>query len=524
MTYKFDDPLTQKSAVELLGLLARREISSEELVRAHLDRIITLDGKIRAFVDLLRGTALADARRVDEARARGDALGPLAGLPVSVKENLDFEGRAVTLGIVARKNRISSRDATIIRTLRRTGAVIVGRTNVPQLLLSHETRNPLFGATINPWSQGHAPGGSSGGEAASLVAGMSVLGIGTDIGGSIRVPAHFSGIAGFKPSLDRWSNRGSNGALIGQEGIRSQSGPMARSVEDLILFFEAMDPRWMAEDDPLVSPAAPRSVRDVDVRGLRVGVYVDDGLVHPSIAVGRAIFEAKAALERAGLQTTTFSPPAMRDAMALYFGLMSADGGETAFGQLEGSAIEPTLAPLKRIGSLPAPIKSALARGLRGAGEERAAWFLGVIGGRSVASLWALTKRARDYRLRFLEAMRAQGVDLLLCPAHATPAVPHGESAQFQLAGSPSMLFNLMQFPAGVVPVTLVRDDEAMRPAGGDRFDRTARKVDEKSAGLPVGVQLAGAPFDDERVLGAMLALERALGPNHPVTPRHPAF
>ena len=175
--FKLDDPLTHATAIELSGMLARREISSEELVRAHVDRIITLDGRVSAFVELLRGLALQEAKKTDDARARGETLGPLAGLPVSVKENLDMVGRASTLGIIARKGKLAQRDAAIVLALRRAGAIIVGRTNVPQLLLSHETRNPVFGVTNNPHSAKHTPGGSSGGEAAAIASGFSTLGV-----------------------------------------------------------------------------------------------------------------------------------------------------------------------------------------------------------------------------------------------------------------------------------------------------------------------------------------------------------
>lgn len=529
MAYKNDDPLTQLSATELATMLERREVSSEEVARAHLDRIITIDGKVGAFVELHRGLALGAARRIDEARARSEDVGPLAGLPVSVKESLDMQGRASTLGIGARRKKLALRDATIIAAVRRAGGVILGRTNVPQLLLSHETRNPVYGVTVNPFSRDHAPGGSSGGEAAALASGMSLLGIGTDIGGSIRVPACWTGTVGLKPTLDRWSNRGSNGALTGQETIRSQVGPMARSVRDLVLLFLALDPRSMATEDPLVPPMPLRDPREIDVRTLRVGYYVDDGIIRPSTAVGRAVSESVKALEGRGVRVVPFAPPDVRDAMSLYFGALSADGGKTAFAQLDGSTMDPMLAPLRQAASLPQPVRRALARTLRSLGQERAAWFLRQVGEKGVDDLWRITKAARDYRLVLLDAMERARVDILLCPPHATPAVPHQKSAQFTLGGSYSMLYNLLQFPAGVLPVSLVRPTETDRPtenvnARGDRFDQIAHAVDAASAGLPVGVQVAGRPYADEEVLAVMLALEEAFAKrsDRPQVPRFP--
>ena len=519
MTYDLNDPLVHSSAVKLLDLLERREVSAEEVVRSHVDRAVTIEARVGAFVESTRGDALERARAIDTARKHGEPVGPLAGLPITIKENLDMAGHASTLGIEHRKSLRASSDAVIVKAVRKAGGVVVGRTNVPQLLLSHETRNPVFGVTKNPWSSAHAPGGSSGGEGAALAIGLSALGVGTDIGGSIRVPAAWCGIAGLKPTLDRWSNRGSNGALVGQEAIRSQVGPMARTAADVALFFRALEPRYMAAHDPLVSPTAAQSDKPV-----RIGFYDDDSIVRPSPAVRRAIEQAGVALGRRGYELVPFMPPAVREAIALYFALMSADGGVTARGLIAHSPVEPVLAPLLRTAALPNAARMLLAQGLDALGEGRTAFVLRQLGEKPVAELWRLTKAARDYRLTLLGAMADAGVDLVLCPAHATPAVPHTKSAEFLLAGSYSMLWNLVQFPAGVVPVTSVSKGETARqPLTRDRIETTAILVDRESAGLPVGVQIVGRPFQDEAVLDCMVALEQELAGTVPVTPRMPA-
>ena len=157
---------------------------------------------------------------------------------------------------------------------------------------------------------------------------------------------------------------------------------------------------------------------------------------------------------------------------------MSADGGQTAWAQLDGTAVEPTLAPLRRMAALPIAARVALTRTLLAFGQERAAFLLKQLGEKSVEELWRLTRRARAYRYELVRAMHEAEVDVLLCPPHATPAVPHTRSAEFQIAGSYSMLFNLVQFPSGVVPVTRVGPHETSRVRGGDRFDATARLVD----------------------------------------------
>jgi len=513
---------TRIDATEMVGLLRAGEVSSEELVAAHLARIENVDPVLNAFVEVLATEAMACARRTDEERKRGEDRGPLHGVPVTVKENLDMVGHAPTLGIAARRGRLAKDDATVVAQLRRAGAIILGRTNVPQLLLSHECDNPVFGRTNNAWSIEHTPGGSSGGEASAVAAGMSPLGVGTDIGGSIRVPAHFSGICGFKPTLDRWSNVGSNGGSPGQEVVRSQSGPMARTARDVAMFFCALDPRQMAESDPMVAPMTLRDPSRIDVTKLRVGYFVDDGQVPTSASIRRGVRTAVAALARCGVEVRPFLPPAMGEGIEMFFQAMSADAGATAINLLEGGAMEPSLHRLHKIARLSSTARSALAAGLRFSGDARAAKMIGWLGERTVTAYWDLTRRVRAFRLRFLKAMRDAQIDMLVAPAHATPAMPHGLSKDFVVAGSCSMLFNLLQMPGGVVPVTTVQAAEVVRASTSDRLEKRAAAIDAQSLDLPIGVQIVGIPWFDEEVLALMIALDAATAadPAKPRTPR----
>ncbi|WP_437679550.1 amidase [Sorangium sp. So ce131] len=520
------DP-TRLSATVLSSLLAARAISAEEAARAHLARIDALDPKIRAFTQVFRDEALATARGLDDERRRGEVRGPLHGLPVTVKESLDMAGMASTLGVASRRGHRAASDAGVTALLRRAGAVILGRTNVSQLLLYHEARNPLFGQTASPWSLEHSPGGSSGGEAAAIAAGMSPLGIGTDIGGSIRIPAHFSGIAGFKPTLDRWTNQGSNSALLGQEAIRAQVGPMARSARDLALVMAELDPAAMAELDVRVPPFPLTEPAGVEVARLRVGFYCDDGVVPSSTAVARAVVKAASALRARGATVVPFTPPGIPDAIYGYFAALSADGGATALsitGSGGGAELDVALRSLRTLATLPPIARRAAARVAGLAGERRLQRLIEVTGPKSVAELWGITHALRSARAAIASAMRAASLDVLLCPPYATPALPHAASRDFALAGSAAMLWNLAQFPAGVVPVTRVRAEEARRARPRDRLERRAAEVDAMSEGLPVGVQVVGYPFTDHVVLAAMIAIEDELAsePDRPVTPVDP--
>ena len=502
--------LWKLSATELASLLARREVSAKEALAAHIERIDQVEGRVRAFTEVMRDRAAVDAEQSDQRRLRGEARGPLDGLPVSIKECFDVEGRATTLGLPSWRGRMATRDAALVELLRGAGAVIVGRTNLSQTMLYHEARNPIFGQTANPWSLAHTPGGSSGGSAAALAAGMSVLSIGTDLGGSVRVPCHFCGISGIKPSLDRFPMRGYRTVAPGQEAVRAMAGPMARTVDDLTLFFRAFDPDKASDLDPRSVPLPWTDPQTVRMKELRVGVFFDDGVLPVSKSIVRAVECAAEALRAGGSRVHPFEPPDVRGVISAYLGALSSDGGVTALAALAGGEVDPVLKPLRRIAQLPAAARRIAVRVARAAGQTSVAWMLDAMGQKSVAELWELTDGLHAHCGEFLAAMDRQEVDVLLCPPFATPAFPHGGSKNFTLAASYSIPYNALQFPAGVVPVTRVREAEAQRAdASRDSLVRSAVKADTQSAGLPVGVQVVGRPWKDHVVLAVMGAIER---------------
>jgi fatty acid amide hydrolase len=246
-------------AGELASLIASRRVSAREAVSAHIERIESLDGKLRAVVVPLFEQALGEAAEADRTNPEGR---PLHGVPVTVKESYDVRGTPSTLGASSRRAQQAEEDAELVARLRAAGAIVVGKTNVSQLLLYVEADNPVYGRTNNPWNLDRTPGGSSGGEGAALAAGYSALGLGTDIGGSVRVPAHFCGICSLKPTPDRLNLRGMVAdPLFRDSGIRDAAGPLARRVGDLHLAMTALG-----------SP-----VSEASAKGLRIGVYDDDG-------------------------------------------------------------------------------------------------------------------------------------------------------------------------------------------------------------------------------------------------------
>jgi fatty acid amide hydrolase len=390
-------------------------------------------------------------------------------------------------------------------------------------MLFSEARNPIFGETKNPWSLAHSPGGSSGGEAAAVASGMSPLGLGTDIGGSVRVPCSFCGVAGIKPTLDRLPMRGYRTVLPGQEVVRGMGGPIAREVRDLALLFRALAPMRLSSLDPRVPPLRWEELARVE--RLRVGWYVDDGLVAPSSAVVRAVEAARDALIDRGCEVRAFLPPDVPQLMDAYLAALSADGGKTVLDALAGGEIDPVLQPLRRLAQLPSPARWVAARTAAVVGEERLARMLRSMGEKSVAELWRLTDDVRAYRSRLLDAMDEAGIDVLVCPVFATPAVPHMGSKNFTLAASYSMLFNATQLPAGTVPVTRVRLEETQRSGPeSDSLDKHAAAIDRASEGLPVGVQVVARAWAEPVVLAVMQAIESSVrgAAEFPRTPIEP--
>ena len=521
-------PLWAWTATEVLAGLRSREISSVEVCRALIERREATDAAVHAMVWTRDDELMAEARAVDAARARGDAVAPLAGLPVSIKENIDVLGSDATLGVVARRGKPATSDAVTVASLRAAGALVLGKTNVPQLLLAQETDNAIHGRTPNPWHLGRSSGGSSGGEAAAIAVGASLCGMGTDIGGSIRIPAHFCGVYGLKPTVDRISVRGSQGAVPGQEIVRAQMGPMARSAADVALLMAAIDPRQQAGMDPAVPPVAPPDPSQVSLAGLRVGVYDDDGFVTPTPSNRRAVALAKAALEQAGATLVPYRPVGADTLVYLWMAAISGDGGASMRRVLGGERWSQHLEASAKVLQMPAVVRRAAAKAMALRGEHRLARLLEVLGSKSVTEVWDVAAERTQMRRAELDAWRTLGLDAVLCPAHSCPAMAHGTSGEMTLSMSNPFRWTFLNFPAGVAPVTRVSRldvDAARRELGhGEKIERQVAQVEVDGFGLPIGVQLVAPPFREDIVLGLMAAVQAGVQGHldYPQTPVEP--
>jgi fatty acid amide hydrolase len=513
--------LHRLSAVELLRRLNSKEISSKEIVEALHGRANEVEPRVHAFAHRFVERSIEEAERADEARTRNEPRGPLHGLPISVKESIATRGTDVTLGILSRRGKKAEEDAVTVKILKKAGAIVLGKTNVSQTLLFHESDNPVFGRTNNPWNAERTPGGSSGGEGAAIASGMSPAGIGTDIGGSLRIPAAFCGISTLKATLDRWSNIGCTTALAGQEMIRSQIGPLARSARDVALLFRAIDSPIHAAFDPAVPPLLTLDPSRTNVSLLRVGYYEDDRFLAPAASVRRGVRKAVEAVKSAGAEVIPFDPVNVVELHYLYFAAFASDGGKTLDKLLDGDAVMPQLKMLKLFAKLPSALRLTLAAFMATQGEQRVERLLKTVHERPVADYWSVAHRRAQLRLEMKSEWDRAGIDAMICPAHATPAMRHGAARDFALGGCYSMLYNMLNFPAGIAPVTRVLADETERKDRVDRLDRAAAKQEEGSAGLPIAVQVVARPYREDVALSVMIAIEDALKKNddYPTTP-----
>ena len=496
--------IIQLSGKNIVELLKAGELSAREVLESYIERIGDVNPRINALVVPLFDEARKVAAALDAAYVRREPLGPLHGLPVSIKESIEVAGTPSTLGLTARREHRAESDAPQVAALKNAGAVVVGKTNVALLLRAYETDNPVYGRTNNPWSSDRAPGGSSGGEAALVAAGGSVFGLGSDLAGSIRLPAHACGVHGLRPTAGRLTMLGH--ARIhpgGLSAITSQAGPISRSVADLRLAMSVLAGGQREARDPEVPPVPWND--SADPLSLRVGYFTDNGILTPAPAVQRAVREAAQALQDAGLDVVEWRPPDPTEAWEIQLRLMCADGlahYRHALRNSKGGRV--------RLAAMPESMRSLVSLVAQVAGQKKLAATLRYKHRSSLAEYADLVGRKREYAVRFRRALDASGIDVILGPPDALPALKHGSSPTVSACSiSYPGLYSLLGMPCGVVAATRVRaGEETERPLGREFFERAARRIESGSTGLPVGVQVAARHWREDAVLAIMSTLE----------------
>lgn len=461
-------------AATMAANIRQKKISPVELVEAHLARIAVLNPKLNAFVQIDVDGARRQARAAEAVVMRGDTLGPLHGVPLSIKSSMDVAGLRSESGTRLRAGYVAANDAPLVARLKAAGAIILGVTNSPELLMAWETDNAIYGRTNNPWDLSRTPGGSSGGEAAAIASGCSAGGMGSDGGGSIRVPAHFSGICGLKPTPGRIPATGHFPTSVGPFALIGVVGPMARTVSDVKALFEVM--QGPDDGDTSSAPVPVRWPSESDLKKIRIGYFEDDGRTPVTTETRAALQTAVKLLKSAGFEVVPFRPEGLERARQLWWKFFGTAGG-MLLGPMTSGHEEELSTILKEFNSWvaeePPHSGGSLLEAWIGRDEVRAQVFA----------------QMRDY-------------PVLLCPVAAIPAFHHGErswsidgqTVKYLDAWSYTEWFNLLGTPAVAVPVS------------------------QTSEGLPIGVQISAGPWREELVLSVAAELEKARGifPNPP--------
>ena len=444
-----------------------------------------------------RLNALVQERFAAAATEAGSAVGPLAGVPVSVKECFAVAGLRTTLGIAALREAVDAADADLVARLRAAGAVVVGKANVPQAMFLHETDNPVWGRTNHPQDAARGPGGSSGGDAALVAAGVVPLGLGNDLAGSLRQPAHACGTATIMPRSTVLGAGGAFDTMPGLTVFRPRAGFLARAVADLRLALAAVG---------VPVPAEPG-------RRLTIGWWDDGGPIPASPAIRRGVREAVERLADAGATVQRLDASLAAAAATLHLAIVSAHGTADVWRLFAGERPMRGVGRLLRLGGMPRWMRPAVAGMVRLVGRRIEADGLLATGPRDAAGRAALVAARETLAARFAEL--TSGCDAVVCPVSALPALRHGTAARLVLAAAPCLLANLLDLPAGAVPVTRVRpDEERGRGFSFDPVLRAAAATDRGSRGLPVGVQVVGVPGADESVvLDVMELIEAGASP-----------
>jgi amidase len=455
-----------EGAAALAARIRSGDMSAREAVDTCLAGIERVNGDLNAVVQVVPERAHAEAAAADEWQAAGQQLGPLHGVPVTIKDCFATDGIVTTVGTTGLASFVPDGDDVTVTRLREAGAIVVGKTNCPELLMGFESDNLVYGRTVNPYDASRTCGGSSGGEAAIVAAGASPLGLGSDSGGSLRVPAHFCGVPTLKPTHGRVPITSAVFPSTGPFSRLRAVGTLAPTVDDLIVALGVLagpDGR-----DPWAAPVPLRDMAAVKVGALRVAVYTDDGVGAPTAETVGAVEEAAAVLDKRGASVQAARLPVADQAVELFTAILGGDGGAGLRRILEAvGTTEPSAQIANMLAFLSANVPPAS----------------------DYADRLARWDRFRLDALTFLDHF-----DVVLSPVAAVPALPHGTT--FENIGAFGYVFthNLTGWPAAVV------------------------RAGTSPEGLPIGVQIAVRPWREDVALAVARYLEAELGPFTPPT------
>ncbi|KAL3455698.1 amidase signature domain-containing protein [Aspergillus heterothallicus] len=492
-----DNPLTQEitdidSIPALVERLREKSFTAEQVTRAYIKRATIAHQLTNCITEAIFDDALAQAQELDEElKKKGRLRGPLHGVPVTLKDQFNVKGYDSTIGYVGRSFSPATEDSVLVQILKDMGAVILAKTNLPQSIMWAETENPLWGLTVNPRNSTLTPGGSTGGEAVLLALHGSILGFGTDIGGSIRIPQSIMGLYGFKPSSSRFPYNGVPVSTEGQEHVPSSVGPMARDLASICYLSRLVAESRPWDRDPRCPPLPWNGLAfdEIQSRPMVIGLILDDGVVKVHPPIERALYELVTKLEKAGHEVVPWDTSDHLGYINLMDRYYTVDGGED-IRQDVAVAGEPFIPHVEALVNRGKPI--------------------------SVYEYWQLNRERTNLQKKYLDKWTAaqspsgKRVDVLLSPTMPHAAVPH---RSVRWVGY-TKIWNLLDYPAVTFPVDQVRAEKDMLPPDYE----PRNELDAWNWGLyntevmhghPVNVQVIGRKLDEERVLGAATAIEQ---------------
>ncbi|KAJ8095263.1 hypothetical protein PM082_010486 [Marasmius tenuissimus] len=515
---------------EIVSRIESGEWRAVQVVEAYIARAAVAHAQTNCATEILFESALKRAKELDDEYATTKRLrGPYHGVPFSLKDQYDVTGYDSTIGFTQWANNPAKKDAAIVEGLIQMGGIPIIKTNVPQTMFSFECNNPLWGRTLNPHNDAYTCGGSSGGEAALLALDGAVFGVGSDIGGSLRMPTSYCGIYALKPTAGRLSRTGARSPSSGDSGIQVTMGPMGRCVEDLDLFCRSLFGRSDGYTDYTLVPAP---FRDIELpKKLRFGYYTSDGFTKASPANKRAVMETIEALRKEGhdcIEIADFN--FATEATTIFMGLTSSDGYRKLTSHLGPDPMEKTIW-LPVYGSrIPGLIRGAAAWVVENVlGDSRFVSILRAARSKTFGEWSDFSVKRNEFIQEFYDKVwRKHELDGVIAPVQSLPQMPHGGAAELNVLASCTMLYNLVDSPVGVLPVTTVDPsldalDKEWTECGPEAGSVMVHKLMYKDAkqkfynpealkGMPVGVQIVGRRFEDEKVLAMMSVVDNALG------------
>ncbi|KAF2751605.1 amidase [Sporormia fimetaria CBS 119925] len=472
--------ITETTASAIVKKIASREWTAEEVTRAFCKRAAAAHQLTNCLSEIFFEDGIKQAKALDDhLQKTGEVVGPLHGLPISLKDNFNVTGFDSTVGFTSLVGKPASYNATLVDLLEKLGAVRYCKTNVPTAMMIAETVNNTFGRTVNPLNRKLTSGGSSGGESALIAFGGSPLGVGTDIGGSLRIPAACTGIFTIRPSFGRFTTQRCTSGLAGQEAVTSVNGPMAKTLEDVVFYSKTVVDAQPWTVDPKCVPIPWRSVEPKPK--LKIAVIWNDGIVTPTPPVARAMKETVEKLKNAGHEVVEWDPALHATALQYLAGMFVADGGKS---------IKALLAPTGE------PVRPEMAM-------YKDAPELGVF------DMWRLQLARSELQRQYLEQWRSyEDLDAILSPTTPYASVENGKFRYVGYTG----VYNVMDYSAVTFPCGVVADKEKDQyPVDYKPLGEVCKTThDDYNAelvhGMPVGLQLVAQRFEEEKVL-AMTAM-----------------